>query len=168
METNLNERKYDHNPLGVSGLGGWLILVQIGLYGTIIILLMQLFQDSFTAFDADIWTEFTSKGSEFYHPLWGFIIVFETIYNVILLAFSVYILIKFYKRKSVVPRLLIIFYIATPVIGIIDYVLLQQIPLARELGNGESLRGIFRSAITGAIWTAYFIKSERVRNTFIK
>ncbi|MEK4879618.1 MULTISPECIES: hypothetical protein [Paenibacillus] len=32
METNLNEKKNDYKPLGVSGLGGWLILVQIGLY----------------------------------------------------------------------------------------------------------------------------------------
>lgn len=63
METNLNEKKNDYKPLGISGLAGWLILVQIGLYGTIIIQLMQLFQDSFTAFDADIWTAFTSKGS---------------------------------------------------------------------------------------------------------
>ncbi|OMD28178.1 hypothetical protein BJP48_00130 [Paenibacillus odorifer] len=168
METNLNEKKNDYKPLGISGLGGWLILVQIGLYGTIIIQLMQLFQDSFTAFDAAIWTAFTSKGSDFYHPLWGFIIVFETTFNIAILAFSVYILINFYRKKAFLPRLLIIFYIAIPVVGIIDVVLLYQIPLARELGNGDSLKRIIRSAFTCAIWTAYLLKSERVHNTFVK
>lgn len=57
------------------------------------------FSGFFTAFDADIWTAFTSKGSDFYHPLWGFIIVFETTFNIAILAFSVYILINFYRKK---------------------------------------------------------------------
>ncbi|WP_081383266.1 DUF2569 family protein [Paenibacillus odorifer] len=46
--------------------------------------------------------------------------------------------------------------------------ILYQIPLARELGNGDSLKRIIRSAFTCAIWTAYLLKSERVHNTFVK
>ncbi|WP_260865857.1 DUF2569 domain-containing protein [Paenibacillus xylanexedens] len=40
--------------------------------------------------------------------------------------------------------------------------------MARELEDGSGLTGIVRLVITCAIWIPYFIKSERVRNTFIR
>ncbi|WP_419886560.1 DUF2569 domain-containing protein [Paenibacillus sp. B-A-8] len=168
METNIIENKKDYKPLGVSGLGGWLILVQIGLYGTIIIQIMQFFQNSSMMFDTEVWTALTSSESEFYHPLWGTTVVFEIVFTLALLLFSIYILVHFYRRKSILPRLLIIFYVVVPVVGIIDYVLLLQIPLVRELETGRSLRNVIRPVMTSAIWIAYFMKSERVHNTFIK
>lgn len=170
METNLNEKNHVYKPLGISGLGGWLVLVQIGLYGTIITQLLQLFQGSFTAFDAEFWNTFTSSDSELYHPLWGFIIVFETVFSVGFVLFSAYILINFYGKKAIVPTLIIILYCADPIFKIIDYVLLYQIPSAREVGeiNSNSIRNIIRSVLTSAIWCAYFMKSERVHNTFRK
>lgn len=168
MGPNLYEPKYDYKPLRISGLGGWLILVQIGLYGTILMLLMQLFGNSLSVFDAEIWNLFTSSESEFYHPLWGFIFVFEIVFIVTVLLFGVFILFNFYMKKSITPTLFIVFYCAIAMFGIIDYVLLYQIPLAKEIEGGNSLRDIIRSVLTSAIWCAYFIKSERVQNTFIK
>ncbi|WP_440962198.1 DUF2569 domain-containing protein [Paenibacillus nitricinens] len=168
METKIIEEKKDYKPLGVSGLGGWLILVQIGLYGTIVIQIMQFFQNTSMMFDTEVWTALTSNESEFYHPLWGATVVFEIVFTLAILIFSVYILINFYGKKSILPRLLIIFYVLVPLVGIIDYILLIQIPLVRELETGKSLRNIIRPVMTSAIWIAYFIKSERVKNTFIK
>lgn len=46
--------------------------------------------------------------------------------------------------------------------------MLSQIPMARELADGSSIRDIARSAIACAIWIPYFIKSERVQNTFVR
>lgn len=155
-------------PLGVSGLGGWLVLVQIGLYSTIVMLLVQLFQYSFPALEKETWELLTSKDSEYYHVMWGPIISFELVYNVLFLLFCGYILIQFYQRRFILPRLMIIFYCTSLLIGIIDYALLQQIPLAQEAEDGSSLRDIMRSIITCAIWIPYFIKSERVKNTFIR
>jgi hypothetical protein len=168
LNTHVEEKKNDYIPLGKAGLGGWLILVQIGLYFTIIMLFIQLFQYAVPALSAETWNVLTSKQSEFYHPLWGPVLIFETLYNVVLLVFCAYILIVFYGKRSVLPRLMIIFYSASLIIGIIDFIFLYQIPLARELGNEGSIRDIARSAITCAIWIPYFIKSERVHNTFVK
>jgi hypothetical protein len=36
-ETEFKKSKVDGIYLGLSGLGGWLILVQIGIYGTLLI-----------------------------------------------------------------------------------------------------------------------------------
>jgi hypothetical protein len=168
LESHVVEKKKDYVPLGVAGLGGWLILVQIGLYITILMLFIQLFQYSVPAFSAETWDVLTSRQSEFFHPLWGPVLIFETLYNIVLLVFCAYILVVFYGKKSVLPRFMIIFYSTSLIIGIIDFVLLYQIPLARELGNEGSIRDIGRSALACAIWIPYFIKSERVHNTFLK
>lgn len=169
MGLHPNEPKYDYDyrRFGISGLGGWLILVQIGLYATIFMLLIQFFGYSLPLFNSEVWGIFTSTESEYYHPLWGFIIVLEAVYNVAIVIFSVYILINFYRKKSITPKLMIIFYCSNTLFGIIDYSLFYQIPFAREIESWNSTGAIIRSVISSAIWCAYFVKSERVRNTFV-
>ncbi|MDQ0170638.1 DUF2569 domain-containing protein [Paenibacillus tundrae] len=168
MQPQTKEQKVDYRPLGISGLGGWLVLVQIGLYLTMIMVLIQLFQYSLTALNPVTWQILTSDQSSFYHPWWGAIIIFEVTYNVLFFIFSIVTLVMFYRKKSVFPRLMIIFYSISLAVSIIDYLLLLQIPIARELEDGSGLTGIVRLVITCAIWIPYFIKSERVRNTFIR
>ncbi|MHA0856445.1 DUF2569 domain-containing protein [Paenibacillus sp. CMAA1364] len=168
MEVDVIEKEMDNHRLGISGLGGWLIFVQFGLYFTILIMLTQLFQFSLPAFSPETWNVLTSTDSELYHPLWGPLLVFETICNVSFLAFSVFILFNFYRRKSILPRLMIIFYSVSFIIGVVDTILVLQIPLARETEDGSSIRDIIKSILTCAIWIPYFIKSVRVKNTFVR
>lgn len=168
MEPLIEEQKTDYRPLGVSGLGGWLILIQIGLFLTVILLAVQLFQQIIPTFTTETWEMLTSKQSDYYHPLWGPVLIFEMVYNTLFLLFSVYTIFAFYSKKAILPRLMIIFYGLSLLVGIIDYLLLLQIPLAKELEDGSSIREIAKSVITCAIWIPYFIKSERVHNTFVR
>jgi hypothetical protein len=168
LETEKLEHKYEPLPLGVSGLGGWLILVQIGLFITLLNLNIQIFQHSLPSFAPDIWNVLTSKVSEVYHPLWAPIIVFEAIYNVLFILFTLFVIVSFYQRKSIVPRLMIIFYGTSFIVGIVDTLLVFQIPLAREADDGSYISDTIRSIITCLIWIPYFLKSERVKNTFIR
>ncbi|MBY0118027.1 DUF2569 domain-containing protein [Paenibacillus sp. FSL R5-0623] len=168
MEPHIQEQKADYRPLGVSGLGGWLILIQIGLFLTVILLVVQLFQQIIPTFTTETWEMLTSKQSDYYHPLWGPVLIFEMVYNTLFLLFSVYTIFAFYSKKAILPRLMIIFYGLSLAVGIIDYLLLLQIPLAKELEDGSSIREIAKSVITCAIWIPYFIKSERVHNTFVR
>lgn len=66
METELKENKIEGNYFGVSGLVGWLILVQIGIYGTLLLNGIT-FTDFIPIFNQETWMMFTSKQSEFYH-----------------------------------------------------------------------------------------------------
>jgi hypothetical protein len=167
LETNLHEKKYDYRSLSISGLGGWMIFVQIGLYITILMLLGQIFQ-YLPIFTDGTWNTLTQTGSEIYHPLWGPVIIFEMIYNILFLLFSAFILITLYRKKSIFPTLMIIFYSGSFIIRIIDQILIYQIALVVELEDGSSIREILKSVITCAIWIPYFIRSERVHNTFIQ
>jgi hypothetical protein len=169
LETEKAERNYEElPPLGISGFGGWLVLVQIGLFLTLANLNFQIFQNSLPSFGPEIWNVLTSRDSDMYHPLWAPIIVFEAIYNVLFLLFSLYAIVSFYQKKAIVPRLMIIFYGISFLIGAIDTLLVYQIPAAKELDSGDSIMDIVRSFITCLIWIPYFLKSERVKNTFIR
>ena len=166
METNIQEKNNEYPLLGVSGLGGWLVLVQVGIYITIIMLLIQIFQYALPAFSAETWDILTIKQSEYYHPLWAPVIIYEAAFNILFLLFSIYILFNLYAKKIILPKLMIIFYSASLISGIIDYAALQQIPMARDLQDGNALRDILKSVVTCAIWIPYFLKSDRVYNTF--
>lgn len=168
LETKAGEQRQVNASYltGKSGLGGWLVLVQIGLWSSLIMLLFSLVTSVLTI-DVEVWEAVTSKGSEYYHPLWGPFMIAEIIINMLLLIFCIYIIVKFYGKKSTLPRLMIIFYIVNLAIIIVDYILVLQIPLLREMDNGDSIKEIVRAVLVCAIWTAYFTQSVRVKNTFV-
>lgn len=152
--------------LGISGLGGWLVLIQIGIYSTIVLQLTQLFRDALPAIERDNWNALTSRDSEYYDALWGPTIVFELVYTLVSLLFCGYILLQFYRKKAMLPRLMIIFYSLSLAVTVIDSVLVDQIPMVRH--DGIFSKEVLRSLFTCAIWIPYFIRSERVRNTFVR
>ncbi|MDT0121688.1 DUF2569 domain-containing protein [Paenibacillus sp. RRE4] len=168
IQEPFQESMREHRPLGVSGLGGWLILIQIGLWFTVIMLLVQINQSMLTILNTETWEVLTAKDSGLYHPLWAPVIIFETVFNLMFMVFTVYVIVAFYRKKAMLPRLMIIFYSLSLAVGVVDYLLLYQIPIARELEDGSSIRDIARSVIACAIWIPYFRKSERVKNTFVR
>lgn len=172
MQTN-NESERQHTLNtdqleDVSGLGGWLILIQIGLIMSLADLLLQMPGYYASVFDSESWHALTSKSSELYHPLWGITIVIETLYNTFLTGFLIWILFMFYRKKSIVPRLMITLYSVSLIFFIIDTVLVYQNPIAAQIDDGGLFKDLFRSAVPFAIWVPYFLKSKRVKNTFVR
>ncbi|WP_213505945.1 DUF2569 domain-containing protein [Paenibacillus faecis] len=168
MQNNLPTEPPNYSNLGVSGLGGWLVLVQISLYATILMLLARI-REYVSGFllNPESWSVLTTPSSPAYHPLWGPAIIFEAVYFVSMFIFCIMILIMFYSKKRVLPRLMIIAYSAGLLFGIIDTVLIFQIPMPAGMLDASSIREVVKSAIICAIWIPYFLKSERVKNTFI-
>lgn len=165
--TTNDEKEISYKPFGVSGLGGWLILVQIGLYLTIIGLLIQIVRYNIPSLIDESWQVLMSKDSALYDPFWQPLIIFNAFANISFFLFSITVLVLFYRKKSMVPRLMIILYSASLLIGIVDYILLLQIGIGKELDDGESIRNIIKSSITCLIWIPYFLISERVQGTFV-
>ncbi|MBO9597224.1 MAG: DUF2569 domain-containing protein [Cohnella sp.] len=156
--------------LGVSGLGGWLVLVQIGIYLTILLNILTLDRDTLPAFSSDTWEMLTSKDSIVYDPLWAPLLIFELVVNTLFILFGIFCLYNMYRKKSIFPKLMIIVYSSSLAVAIIDYIWLNQISIVNEydLVGQDDVRDIIRSVITCAIWIPYFRKSERVQNTFIR
>lgn len=169
MEAYETNRKPPTLYQDLSGLGGWLVLVQIGLYLTILMLLIQLFNETIPTIQSEEWELLTTKGAEYYDPLWQPLLTFEMTANALMLLLCGYCLYNLYRRKAILPKLMITFYAANLVVILIDYALLNQIALVKELElmTTDDIRDIIRTIITCAVWIPYFLRSERVKNTFI-
>jgi len=168
-----NQQPREKQPplmLGVSGLGGWLILVQIGLYLTILLNILTLNNDTLPAFSPGTWEMLTSKDSSWYDSLWAPLLIFELVVNILLILVSLFCLYNMYQKKSIFPKLMIIVYSLSLFIVILEYILINQISIVSEYGlsGPDDVKDIVRAAITCAIWIPYFLKSERVQNTFIQ
>ncbi len=73
-----------------------------------------------------------------------------------LLIFTVTCLILIFNKKKSAPKFVIAFYITNIILqGTVAFLI-------------NDYSGVTRTVIAGAIWIPYFIKSERVKNTFVK
>lgn len=152
-----------------NGLGGWLILVQIGLYLTLIRATISVVQFFTTTSGSAVWDTLTSPDSVVYHPLWKPLLIFEVTMNSALVVAAAYLLVLLYNKKAAFPRWLIFYYLGNLLMLIAGVVLLANIPLSEELADSSSgWSDIARSLLTSLIWVTYVLRSERVRNTFVQ
>ncbi len=157
----------DQNKL--KGLGGWLILPALGLIITPFRMGLQFYRDMLPTLTPKIWNALTNSSSATYHPLWGPLIVFEIIANLALFFYTLWLLWLFFRKLKHVPRLFVIWLVLLAAIQIVDLLLANQIPaIATQPTDQESLKDLIRSIIGAAIWIPYFIRSKRVKNTFIE
>ncbi|WP_055109203.1 DUF2569 domain-containing protein [Paenibacillus ihumii] len=166
METYERQKQTEEPPLGVAGLGGWLVLVQISLYLSIITRVGTLLQSLPLIAGPDTGHPLTSPGSPLYHPLWKTSFMIEGITSAGMLIFTIFILVSFYQKKRILPRMMIMFYILNFLLLVTIVLLVNQIPLAKEVEGVSGISTIIGGLAGCAIWIPYFLKSERVRNTF--
>lgn len=152
-------------PLQLEGLGGWLIFVQLGLYFTLVLIAFQLAIYTVPLMGSETWSEFANPSSELYDPLIRPLLFGELVFNTVNLVLAVLCLIKMYQKKAAFPRLMILFYLINLLAGMVEYAMIAQIPLLQE---DNDLRGLVRQILMTAIWVPYFLRSVRVRNTFVK
>ena len=150
------------------GLGGWLVLIQIGLYVTFIRSFILVYDFFTNTLGSEGWYALTSPASADYHASWKLVLIFEVSANIILLLASVYLLTLLYNKRAVFPRWLIFYYIIGLLLQLVIIVLVAGIPQSSELAaSGNLLSNIARGLVNGLIWTAYILRSKRVRNTFV-
>lgn len=148
------------------GIGGWLILVAIGLCLQPLLLLKALY-DNVGIFRADTWRGLTTPGSPPYHPLWAPFLIAEAGANVVLLAGVGVLLYLFFTKGRRFPRLAII-YMAVSLVAVVgDFAVANAIPAARAQLTASEYGQVGRSVIGAAIWIPYFLRSRRVAATFV-
>jgi hypothetical protein len=151
---------------GPSGIGGWLLLPLFGLIVTPFRIVLGTGRDLVGAFKPEVWDALTTPGAPAYHPLWGPLIVSEAVWNTALVAFTLVLLVLFFRKHHLVPKLMIGLMLAQIVMLIVDEALSAQIPAVESKGQGAS--DVMRSCIAALIWIPYFLRSRRVRNTFVR
>lgn len=150
-----------------NGIGGWLVLVLIGLIITPIRLLVLIITDLIPIFINGTLQVLITPGTEMYSPFWIPLLIFEIFGNAFFVVFVVIILINFFKHKRVLPKLMVIYFISNFMLVLIDQFLSSLIPYVAAQNNAGSYTELTRSIVACSIWVPYFYRSKRVKATFI-
>lgn len=151
-----------------SGVGGWLVLVGIGLVLTPIRLSAFILQTFPPIFCDGAWEILTTPGSDAYHSLWAPVLIFEILANVGFVGAYLHLLVFFFLGSRLFPKAFI-----TVTLINLGFVLFDawfgSIPLAEAaVFDADTIREFSRSLVAAAIWVPYMMVSKRVKNTFVE
>lgn len=161
MNLEVHNEQKENTSFNKSGLGGWLILPQIGLFATALMLIFGILSLDVSFFNGEAWDLLSDE------PGFRGYLMFTIIYNLLLLGFNIFIIVQFYRKKTMLPRLMIIFYSIAICMSIIDLIMTQQLTFVTDEEMKTLITNLGRNIIAGGIWIPYFIKSKRVKNTFV-
>lgn len=148
-------------------IGGWLILPAIGLVLTPLVVLVQILGEN--PMNQNTWSalyQLNSDASIALPVLYGA----EQLYNYLFLIFSILLIVLFFKKRTSLPKLMIIFYAVSVVIPILDHILMEVLApnLLSEADARASYAEMSKNFVRSAIWIPYFLLSDRVKHTFVK
>lgn len=150
------------------GIGGWLILVAIGIIIAPFQVLIQLVPVYIEIFSTGIWEVLTTPGSDVYNPLWIPILIGEMTVNAGIVLGWIFLAILFFTKKKLFPK----FYIGMLVFNL-AFLLLDAFAVKAVLPNEpifdpDTLNNVLRTFLTIIIWVPYMLISKRVKVTFIQ
>ncbi|HEY2345669.1 MAG TPA: DUF3857 domain-containing protein [Xanthomonadaceae bacterium] len=161
--------RYDPLPHAIPsdaprGLGGWMILVVIGLLLTLFVQ-GRMVLSALDAMAPDAWAKLTTFGSSVYKPAWAPSLLGELIGNIALFVWTVLLLVLMFRRRRSFPRLAAGFYVAA-----IAYMACDVWSASRFLDlpfNHEDQVTLSKAIVHAVIWAPYLLVSRRVKATFV-
>ncbi len=150
------------------GLGGWLIIVCLGLFFTIISITSLLSTIYIPFFFDGTWEILTTPGSEAYHELIGPILIYEMVGNTLIMLLAGILIFLFFTKSPAFPKLAIVYFAGSLLFVGLDLVLVGLIPAVVASGGTKTAQALIRSMVGAAVWIPYMLFSKRVKNTFAK
>lgn len=149
------------------GLGGWLILVGIGIVLGPIRLLLSLYKDFWVPLSQGGFAELTTPGTQSYIPWFYEIIVAETIVNVLIVLCSFWMIYLFFAKRRLFPKVFIGLYAFSIFFMVADGAILATIFPAEIIFDAVFYTDTARLLIQSCVWVPYMLVSKRVKNTFV-
>ncbi|MGY0216512.1 DUF2569 domain-containing protein [Endozoicomonadaceae bacterium StTr2] len=150
------------------GLGGWLILVGIGVILGPLRMLGTAWEGFSPLYIEGAWSYLTIPGSAGYNSFIGQLLLGEIIANSLIILASLYLAYLYLGRKALFPKVYITILIASILIIVVDAIIstlvLPEQYHFEEVSQGE----LIRSVVSAVIWIPYMIHSRRVKNTFTR
>jgi hypothetical protein len=150
----------------LNGLGGWLILIGIGVvFGPLRLafVLLTLYLPFF--FDGT-WELVTQPSSEYYVAGLGSFLIVEIAVNFILMLASCYLAYLFFSKRAAFPRWFIGLAVFSLVYIVADALASAYVFPDEPMFDPDTLRELARSLITVTLWIPYMLISKRVAATF--
>lgn len=151
---------------GPQGLGGWLILPILYLISTVVLSGYYLY------FEGLDWEGIFALATGQVDPdyqwlLWPMLL--STVMAVELVAFAIYLLVILFQKKRALPRLMVCFYSALLIVMGIEFYMSFQYAVFTQTPEElvEATRDLFHAVFMAVIWIPYFLRSKRVKATFV-
>ncbi|MFD2516446.1 DUF3857 domain-containing protein [Salinimicrobium flavum] len=146
-------------------IGGWLILLGIGLFFTPFVFISQLLSGNY--FSSSIWLSLFSSSDTI---TMGLLLGAELALHSVLLVFSLLVLVLFLKRRTIAPRMMIILYGSSFVFSAL--ISFASFALHPEAFAGPERQDIYfelsKMGIRCVIFIPYLLYSTRVEETFTR
>jgi len=142
-------------------IGGWLGLVALGLYMTPISIVYLIYDSGY--FNQATWDQFIELYNNMPFLSGGFYF-FELIYNIATILAAIFLIVLMHQKRTIFPKLYIYFRVAVLAGLIIDTLLGAEILGADTIDYND----LTRSVVGAAIWIPYMMKSQRVKETFVR
>ena len=151
----------------LQGLRGWLILVGIGLCLGLPLRGYVLLSNWEGYFSIQVWQSFALPQSDQYHPGFAPLLIYELLGNIAILGVNVLALALFFTKRKAFPKVFLVLLWANAILIGSDELLYRQIPFLAKESSDASLRLAIRAGFYAVLWTAYTLKSRRVKATFV-
>lgn len=152
----------------VKGLGGWLILVAIGIVIGPFRLAYEYGPTYYSVFTDGTFETLTTAGSQAYHPLWGPMLIGEALYNSLMFIVSAYLIYLFFSKNYLFPKVFIAVAVVSLVFIPLDAWLMSFVLQDEPIFDPATTKEFTRALILGIIWVPYMLMSKRVKATFIE
>ena len=151
-------------PVGISG---WLLLPALAMIISPFRIAFEFYQTFVPLFQPSVWFAMLSTKSTFYNPALALLLTWEIVANLLMLAFTIWLAYLFFKKQKGVAKLYIIWLAFGCVLQLADLFFGSLVTIVADQQNGDSYKELFKSIVAAAIWIPYFLKSKRVKNTFV-
>lgn len=149
-----------------TGLGGWLILLAIHQLVRPIRFVVTLVTLSPLIFNLERWRSLTDPGSAAYDPSWKAVLLLEFSGNLILLVWSLLLLVLFFRKRALWPRLYAAFLVFFAAFVAFDFWFAGRVPAVANNIQGDDVRDLTQALVVVAVWVPYCFVSKRVKATF--
>lgn len=151
---------------GPSGLGGWLLLIPIGLVSGVYRMSRSVLITGIHLLSDDAWRDMLSSPA--YHPLLLPLLLGEALASALFALGSIVLLYLFFRKSRRFPAAFIAYLVLNVVYLLTDRLVGGRIPVVAEvLVTRAALVELAVAIMAAAIWIPYTLRSRRVRNTFL-
>lgn len=152
----------------LTGLGGWLVLVGIGVILGPFRLAYEFGPLYYSIFTDGTFEILTTPGSEAYHQLWGPLLVLEATYNFLMVLALFYLIYLFFSKHYLFPKVFIAIVLLSLCFIPLDAWLGSFVLTDEPMFDPATTKEFARTLFSAVAWVPYMLVSKRVKATFIE
>ena len=151
----------------LDGLGGWLILVGLGIIFRPIAISKSTLEELLTMSQSDVWRTMTDPASSSYVPLFKEFFMGQAAINIILLGLSLYLAFLFFTKNRQFPKWFIAIVLLQPVVILVSALVANTVFPNVRFADIVPAKELIALIAICRVWIPHMRVSKRVKITFL-